>query len=226
MALLSFNPVATVRVRASCYYAASKNWAGPKFTPQDHKGRFVVTAIKGDPTKLGNQYQVLKIGAGGSAVRIDKSNSELLANAWAKMAAEYIKAAGLTDRIVVTPLPSSKATPATATYRTRDLAEMVVSELGDPAVLWDGVRFKQERTPVHGGGDRSTIYSDMVLISDPPAGQLVALDDVYTQGDHLNALLRHLDADRRPQFMVCCGKTIWDTPPKEFPDEFIHTFYG
>lgn len=226
LALLSFNPIAKVRVRASCHYAASKNWTGPKFTPQDHKGRFVVNAIKGDPSKLGNQYQILKLGPGGSPIRIDKSNFELLATAWTQIAADQIKAADLGDKIVVAPLPSSKATPEIADYRTRHLAEQVVVALGGSAVLWDGVRFKQQRTPVHGGGDRSTIYSDMVLISEPPTGQIVVLDDVYTQGDHLNALLRHLDADRRPEFMVCCGKTIWDTPPKEFPDEFEHSFFG
>lgn len=209
-----------------CNYASAKQWQGPKFTSDDFRGRFLTGAIKGDLAIMGTSYQNLPLGSAGAVIRVDRSNYELVAPAWAALAAKWIASRNYCDRVVIAPLPSSKTTPATATYRTLHLANLVQAALGGTSVVWSGVRFRQERQKVHEGGDRATIFEDMVLVSDVPSGVIVPLDDVYTMGSHLNALMKHLPDERWPDLMVCGGRTIWDTPEKRAPDEFKHSFYG
>lgn len=223
--LLSLEPKARVGVRAICNYASAKQWQGPPFNADDFRGRFIVGALKADHSIM-KGYQTLPVGAGGALVRVDHTNFELVPPAWAAWAAKVIAETMGSNRVVLTPLPSSKTTLSTTEYRTLHLAQLVKKAYKGEMVVWDGVRFKHERKKVHEGGDRATIAEDMVLTTTIPDGNVVPLDDVYTMGSHLSALMKNLPQDRWPSLMVCGGRTIWDTPPKRTPDEFVHDFYG
>lgn len=225
LAPLFLEPKARVGVRAICNYASAKQWQGPAFTSDDFRGRFLVGALKADLSII-KGYQKLPIGPGGSEVKIDKDNFELVPPAWAAWAAKVISDRGLQGRVVLTPLPSSKTVPSTVDYRTLYLANLVKAAFEGDMVVWSGVRFRQKRQKVHEGGDRATIADDMIFVDEPPPGIIVPLDDVYTMGSHLSALMKHLPEDRYPSVMVCGGRTIWDTPPTRVPDEFYHDFYG
>lgn len=225
LALLSFEPKARVGVRAICNYASAKQWQGPPFTADDFRGRFIVGALKADHSII-RGYQDLPIGVNGALVRVDKNNFELVPPAWAAWAARVIAERSAGERVVLAPLPSSKTVLTTTEYRTLHLANLVKAAYNGEMVVWSGVRFKQERQKVHEGGDRATIADDMVLTTAIPDGRIIPLDDVYTMGSHLSALMKHLPQDRWPDLMVCGGRTIWDTPDKRVPDEFVHEFWG
>jgi hypothetical protein len=219
------DPIHTVDVQAFCTFAVW-DWKVTRFRPEDHKARFIVHAVKGDRAKLAGKYQDLTFGTGQPPVRIDETNFELVTDAWAKWAVGKIRARKISGPIVLAPLPTSKAVPALANYRTRDLARLVQAHLGGASTVWDGVRFREERQPVHGGGNRATITEDMVLVSEPPDGEMVVLDDVFTTGAHLSALVRHLPTARRPNFMVTAGQTVWERPEDVFKRPvFVHSVY-
>lgn len=219
------DPIAEVEVQAFCSFAVW-DWKATPFRPDDHKGRFIAHSVKGDREKLGRQYENLAVGPNKSVIRVNQSNFELVADAWARWAASKIKIRYPETPIVLTPLPTSKAVPGLADYRTLNLARRVQPHLPAGSVVWEGVRFRQERQPVHSGGDRGTIFEDMIFTSPPPDGVIIALDDVYTMGSHLSALVKHLPAERRPEFMVTGGQTVWDQPEQVFKrPAFTHQVY-
>lgn len=225
MAPLSFNPKATVRVRALATLS-SWNWQEEPFRAKDHRGRFIVHSIKGAVDKLNGKHETLALGPNGAAVTVTHANFELIADYWAQWAAHVIQECQLPEPIVLTPLPSSQAVPTLGDYRSLNLARRAQAHIPG-SMVWDGVRFRQARQPVHSGGSRSTISEDMILTSQPPAGAIVPIDDVYTTGAHLNGLLRLLPPERRPSLMVVGGKTENSPPAKVvYPPEHIHTFWG
>lgn len=217
----NFNPKATVRVRALATLA-SWNWQEEPFRSRDHRGRFIVHSVKGAKDKLAGKHETLKVGAGGASVTVTADNFELVADYWARWAAEIIRSENLDGPIVLTPLPSSKAVAELADYRPLNLARRVSQHLPGSSV-WDGVRFRNERLPVHSGGSRASIADDMVLTSRPPAGAIVPIDDVFTQGSHLAALMKHLPQERWPKLMVVGGKTE-NSPPEKVVYPPAHTF--
>lgn len=178
-------------------------------------------SIKGATDKLAGKQETLNVGPNGSKVTVTSANFELIADYWAQWTANIIREADLPGPIVLTPLPSSQAVPSLADYRSLNLARRVQVHLPGSAV-WDGVRFRHARQPVHSGGSRSTIYEDMLLTTLPPSGTIVPIDDVYTQGAHLNALLKRLPPARWPSLMVVGGKT----EKVVYPPEHRHDFWG
>lgn len=219
-------PIGSIRVRSLCTFA-SWDWREQPFRGQDHKGRFIVHAVKGDLEKIGAKYQNLPVGPEGANIRVERHNAELVTVAWAGWAANRIRELNLAGPIVITPLPSSKATPDKQNYRTLHLANLVAGQLGPATVLWSGVRFRVERVPVHAGGNRATVGEDMILTSAPPAGNIVLLDDCFTMGSHASALYRMLPNGRTPDFMVTAGRTAWEPPEQVMqPAEFLHSVYA
>lgn len=206
---------------------ASWDWQETKFRPDDHRGRFIVHAVKGATAKLAGKSETLKVGPGGASVTVTEANFELIADYWAQWAAHLIRSGFAEGDIVLAPLPSSQATPALAEYRSRNLANRISVHLGKRCTVWDGARFKQVRQPVHNGGSRRTIADDMILVSNPPQGAIVPIDDVFTQGAHLGALMKLLQPDRWPDLMVVGGKTVHAPPEKVInPAPFKFDFYG
>jgi hypothetical protein len=226
LAPFNLEPKARVTVVALATFA-SWDWQETKFRPDDHRGRFIVHAIKGATTKLAGKRETLSVGPGGSAVTVTAANFELIADYFARWAARLIEDGYAAGEIVLAPLPSSQAIPELADYRSLNLAERIAGYLGDRCTVWAGTRFKQARQPVHDGGSRRTISDDMILISPPPPGAIVPIDDVFTQGAHLGALMKLLHHDRWPDLMIVGGKTVHAPPEKVIhPGAFQFEFYG
>lgn len=221
----NFNPRAVVQVRALATLA-SWNWQEEPFRPKDHRARFIVHAVKGATDKLAGKHETLNVGPNGSPVTVTVANFELIADYWAAWAASIIKGDLPNQPIILTPLPSSKAVAGLVDYRPLNLARRVGQHIPG-SVVWDGVRFRQERLPVHSGGSRATIFEDMIFTSDPPPGTLVPIDDVFTQGAHLGALMRRLPSDRWPTIMITGGKTE-NAPPEKVinPPAYPFQFWG
>ncbi len=80
---------------------------------------------------------------------------------------------------------------------------------------------------MHAGGSRASIYEDMFFTSDTPDGVIVPIDDVFTQGAHLSALMKHLPENRWPKLMLTGGKTA-NTPPDKvvYPPAHPFEFWG
>jgi len=174
----------------------------------DYDATHLVKAVKGLPLNP-NSYSWVTID--GRRVQITEATKDRAMDWFAEWVADYVNGLGKHRKIIV-PVPSSKTTPASsATFRTAEIARRIAARSIN-TLPFPSLRFKKEmpNTREEGGTrDANELYSEMMLSSNIPAGQLVLLDDVLTGGGHLQAAAWKLeDAGREINTAICCGRSL------------------
>jgi hypothetical protein len=122
-----------------------------------------------------------------------------------------LETAGSAAPTILVPVPSSDCTIGSAkTPSTSLLAAAVAAETRNASVA-DSLRWRRERKPSHLGGSRDPdmLFRELSIVSTPPQGTLVLIDDVVTTGGHILAAAAKLaNVQRRCCLAICVGRTI------------------
>lgn len=97
--------------------------------------------------------------------------------------------------VSVVPIPNSKmAIGAKGTFRTVELARLLVDGLNDGAVLCPAIRWDKPREPSHrtGGYRYPDLYQPHMRLAAKPTEPVIILDDVLTSGSQMIAATRFL----------------------------------
>jgi hypothetical protein len=115
---------------------------------------------------------------------------------------------------ILVPVPSSDCTIGSAkTPSTALLATAVAAETKNASVA-DSLRWRRERKPSHLGGSREphSLFRELSVVSTPPQGTLILIDDVVTTGGHILAAAAKLaSVQRRCCLAICVGRTVTAT---------------
>ncbi len=111
------------------------------------------------------------------------------------------------------------------------MAEALAGQVHRPTVH-DILRYSEPMQKASEGGPRSesAIFEKMRVLGEIPAQRIILVDDVVTQGGHINAARRRLEAGGAT--VVCgivCGRTVWDmsqNPWDASVDEFYDAAHG
>jgi len=96
------------------------------------------------------------------------------------------------------PVPNSTCTVAQQQPpSTLLLAEAIASATTAGAEVSDCLRWARPQAPSHLGGtrDRTRLFRDLVLVSNPRRGKVVLIDDVVTTGAHLETAAARLQRE-------------------------------
>jgi hypothetical protein len=118
---------------------------------------------------------------------------------------------GLAAPTILVPVPSSDCTiGGVKTPSTTLLAQAVAAQTRNASVA-DSLRWRRERKPSHLGGTREphTLFRELFIVSTPPQGTLILIDDVVTTGGHILAAAAKLATVQRPcSLAICVGRTV------------------
>jgi hypothetical protein len=194
-----------VRVLARVAYPSWDFHAQP-WRDQDFDAHFFVHAVKNDREKIGNRVANLPMGVGGTNVRIDHDNLDVPQKFFARWAASRARLRGITDPVFV-GIPNRNALTEGKPFNVGKLARMAAQAFGEGGSAFTGLRFR-EFVPKEAGKRQSVreLVENMVLISEPPNGTYVLVDDVFTLGKHLTAAIKVLPK-RKSAVAVVAGKT-------------------
>jgi predicted amidophosphoribosyltransferase len=178
----------------------------PGWTDDDRNALKFIKAIKGKPFRYSAQVPVL-----GRIKLLEATNAQDAVDWFGELAAAEVAGLGLRGPLIFVPLPNSACTQADKNKpRTALLAEAVASKLNN-AQVWDGLRWTTVMIPTHQGGTRDPqiLYDNLTVTSKPPKGTVILVDDVFTQGGHLQAAAaRLLETKAVCQLAVCAGRTV------------------
>lgn len=203
----------TIAVHARCGFPSWSHAETP-WRDQDRDWQLLVLAVKDDKVRMKERYASLPIGSNGEWMRVDKSQTVQAGRWFGKWAAAKVRGLGITDPVFVA-IPNRKALQGVNDFRTATLAQSAAEAFGAGAAAYTGLRFrtlvskeeKKRQNPAE-------LIANMVVVEElPPAGTLVFLDDIFTQGHHLTAACSFIQADRRPVLGLVCGRTVLE--PKE-----------
>jgi len=195
-----------------CY--PSWDWQVTKFREEDYTGHFFTHAVKDDQQKIGNKWKMLKVGAQGAEVRIDRNNLIIARRFFSAWAARVVRDAGIADPVFVA-IPNRNGIITAQDFKTAFLARTAAQAFGHGATSYTGLRFRVEVPKAQ--GERQSIQdlvANMLLIEPVPDGTLVMLDDVYTLGRHFTAAMQVLP--RKPVLAIVAARTV-----KEPNDEML-----
>lgn len=186
---------------------------GP-YSNEDHNALKFVKAVKGKTFRGYADVPVM-----GQTKRLNSSNSEEAVEWFGELAAAEIDKRKLRGPVILVPVPNSSCTEKNGKEpRTALLAKAIAGKLKN-AKVWDGLRWTKEMTPTHQGGTRDPqkLYDNLAVTSDPPKGTLVAVDDVYTKGGHMQAAVARLsEKTAECSLAVCVGRTVLEAEEKPF----------
>lgn len=205
-----------MRLHAVCYYRSkSEEWTG-SWRDVDYKARNLVKAVKRQafngsssfPTTSG-AWVTVDNTAHGQATALNLAASRLVA---------LIAEAGYKD-VAVIPIPSSTHTQPGAEFTGSRLAAAIQAR--NPNFRSTPVLYLAKALPKSsGGGGRDTHLIESCLRATDQIkaiSQAVLLDDVYTSGAHMRAVVRFVTRygiSISDGFVV--GRTAWQKPDNMF----------
>jgi hypothetical protein len=173
-----------------------------------------VKAIKGKSFNGWADVPVL-----GRSERLNAKNAADAAGWFAELAAAEIAKMGLPGPLILIPIPNSSSTVKNGKKpRTAALAEAIAAKLKN-AKVWDGLRWTKEMTPTHQEGTREPqiLYENLVVTSGPPKGTYIIVDDVFTKGGHMQAVMARLaEKKAKCEHAVCAGRTVLQPQAQPF----------
>lgn len=190
---------------------------------EDYDATHLVKAVKG--LEL-NKKAYTWVQIARQNVKIVEANKDQAIGWFAEWAAQKLDALALESPILL-PIPSSKTVAASPRgFRTDLIAQAVAAKCRRPPKIVPILRWAQPMIPSRDGGPRDsiTLYANYVFTADPPAGDYVLIDDVYTSGGHLIAAAWALeDRNRMAQLAICCGRSCHEqlNDPFSVEDEML-----
>lgn len=189
-------PSMTVHARA-----AYPSWppGEHQWRDQDYDANFFAHAIKADRTKLKDRVKNLPIGPNGSRVRVSASNIPAAQSAFCAWAAQQLVTLDLSD-VVLLAVPNSNATAEAQDFNIARIARLIAQMSNGRAQASTALRFieyrpksERERRP-----SALELRDNMTVVGAIPDGNIVLVDDVFTQGHHLTAATWSLPVGRDP----------------------------
>ncbi len=206
MALLNFNAPA-VEVHARCAFP-SWNFREQPFREQDFDWQLYVLAVKGDTARMKERWASLPIGAGATWRKIDKTCLDEVATSFGRWVAAKARASGIVAPVFAA-IPNRTALENVDTFRTALLAQRAADAFGEGARPFAGLRFRhlvtKEEKRRQGVAE---LVGNLSLVEQVPNGQVVLVDDVFTEGHHVTAALRVLPQNRAPHWAFVAGRTV------------------
>jgi hypothetical protein len=170
-----------------CYYLTQ--WEGVEPQQAYWDASKIVKALKGEKF---NGYLRWKVGGNWrdfTSANIDEFLGPLFKRI-GKLLRDDIK-----GPVSVVPIPNSKmAVGAKGTFRTVELATLLVDGLGDDAVLCPAIRWDKPREPSHKKNEYRypDLYQPHMRLAAKPTSPVIIMDDVLTSGSQMIAATRFL----------------------------------
>lgn len=144
-----------------------------------------------------------------------------MAGEWfGRWVARKTREAGIVDPVFVA-IPNRNALVTARDFRTAELARHAANAFGDGAAAFYGLRFetyvsKEEKKRQN----VAELIPNLRLIAPAQPGTLVLVDDVYTQGFHLEAVCDLLPEERCPTHCFVAGRTVLE-PQNDMGAEIV-----
>jgi len=194
----------SLNVIARCRYP-SWDWKHIPFREEDHRAHFFVHAVKNDKAKIGARtMRFVKVN--GEPVTVSAHNLHFLQNAFARWVARFVEHQRI-DKPIFVALPNRSGFGQNSEFPTHFLAKRAAKYHGIEARAFGGLRFRHFLEKCH---ERRLTFSELkdafCLVEDLPQGNLVLIDDVFTQGRHVSAAVRCLG--RCPELVLVAARTV------------------
>lgn len=197
----------TIEVHARCAFP-SWNHQEVAWRDQDRNWQLLVLAVKGDRARMKERYCNLPLGNNGGQVRVDRNEIQQAGEWFGRWVGRRTTECGIADPVFVA-IPNRNALVDAKDFRTALFARTAAQRFGERARAYTGLRFiehvSKEEKKRQGVQE---LVKNMAVIEEVPPGQLVFVDDVYTQGHHISAAIRMLGADRVAPHAFVAGRTV------------------
>ena len=194
---------------------------------EDWDATHLVKAVKGLELNP-SAYSMVEID--NRSVTIRDANKDRAIEWFAQWAAKRVAALGTQDQKVLVPIPPSSVTvESPSTFRTSVIASEIAKRCTTYTTVAPLIRWRRPMANTRDGGTRNPerIYKNCVVVSDIPPGDCVIIDDVFTTGGHLKAVVWRLDELDLPVVgAICCGRTCQEQldNPFDVPVEAIQVY--
>jgi len=190
---------------------------GSDWRQEDYNAYKFVRAIKGRSI---SGYAWIPVG--NLQRRLREINKDAALEWFAEMAAPALTGSqpviDLPQPIALVPVPGSDCTIGSPSAgRTAVLATALAKRIPS-AVVWDGLRWLNAKTPASQGGSRDpdVLLANLVALGYVPAATLL-VDDVLTSGAHLRTAAAELASKGSKVYgAVCAGRTVHDQSEPAF----------
>jgi hypothetical protein len=175
---------------------------------QDRDWQLLVLAIKGDAARMKQRSARLALGEPPVMRTVDRTTVPQAGRWYGNWVAKRTRQLGI-ERPVFVAIPNRNALLDAKDFRTAEYVRQAAESYGEGASAFSGLRFKtfvsKEEKKRQGFQE---LKDNMVLIEPVPDGELILVDDVYTQGHHLGVAVSLLPRDREPKHAFVAGRTV------------------
>ena len=171
--------------------------------------------------KVGTFKPKFNIHKDGKKIPVNAANFNLARKTFGEWIQKSVAKLGGQDAVLV-PVPSKDGLLAAKTFRTLVMTKEALKDTGLAPRVIAGLKWKQELTKAHEGGNRNRkVLAPLLHVDDAVKGKSVILvDDVFSTGSSLLASEDALTAAGCTVLgAITCGKTIYDLKTPNFGEQ-------